>query len=114
MADQDFYALLGVPRSADADTIKKAYRKLALQFHPDKNPGDKKAEERFKRINHANEVLSDPKKRVLYDEFGEIGLREGFDPERARQYSRWHQQSGQGPDLNDLFGGDAGQPVDFG
>lgn len=113
MADEDLYAILGVPRTADADTIKKAYRKLALQYHPDKNPGNKQAEEKFKKINHAYEVLSDPKKRALYDEFGEIGLREGFDPDRARQYARWHAQSGQGPDLEDLFGGPADQPIDF-
>lgn len=114
MAQQDLYAELGVPRNADAETIKKAYRKLALQFHPDKNPGNKKAEERFKKINHANEVLSDPKRRVLYDEFGEVGLREGFDAERARQYAQWHAQSGQGPEMSDLFEGDPGQAVDFG
>jgi curved DNA-binding protein len=114
MAERDLYEELGVPRNADAEAIKKAYRKLALKFHPDRNPGDKKAEERFKKINHANDVLSDAKKRVLYDEFGEVGIREGFDPERARQYSRWHQQSGEGPDLSDLFGGPEGQTVDFG
>jgi curved DNA-binding protein len=112
MAEEDLYATLGVPRDANADAIKKQYRKLALQFHPDKNQGNKEAEERFKRINHANDVLSDPKKRVLYDEFGEVGLREGFDAERARQYAKWHSQGGQGPDLNDLFGGEG--PVDFG
>jgi curved DNA-binding protein len=114
MAEQDLYAVLGVSRTADAESIKKAYRKLALQFHPDRNPGNKAAEEKFKLINHANDVLSDPKKRALYDEFGEVGLREGFDPTRARQYMNWHQQSGQGPDLGDLFGGPEGQPVDFG
>ena len=111
-AEEDLYKVLGVERSADAETIKKSYRKLALKFHPDKNPGDKKAEETFKKINHANEVLSDAKKRALYDEFGEVGLREGFDPSRARQYSQWHSQSGMGPDLNDLFGQGEG-PVDF-
>lgn len=114
MAEQDLYKILGVSRTADAETIKKAYRKLALQYHPDKNPGDKKAEEKFKQINHAYEVLSDPKKRALYDEFGEVGLREGFDAERARQYARWRAQSGQGPDLSDLFGGEGGAAADFG
>jgi curved DNA-binding protein len=115
MAEQDLYAMLGVARNADAEAIKKAYRKLALQFHPDKNPGDKKIEERFKQINHANEILSDPKKRALYDEFGEVGLREGFDADRARQYSRWHAQSGVGPDLSDLFGaGEDGAGFDLG
>lgn len=82
----DFYQELGVSREASQDEIKKAYRKLAGQVHPDKNPGDAKAEARFKRVNRANEVLSDPKKRALYDEFGEEGLREGFDSEMARAY----------------------------
>ncbi len=113
MADEDLYKTLGVERDAAADVIKKAYRKLALKFHPDKNPGDKAAEERFKKINHANEVLSDAKKRALYDEFGEVGLREGFDADRARQYAQWRTQSGgSSPDLNDLFGRGEG-PVDF-
>ena len=76
MAEQDLYAVLGVPRGADAEAIKKAFRALALKHHPDRNPGDKKAEESFKAVNHANEVLSDPKKRKLYDDFGEMGLRE--------------------------------------
>jgi len=113
MTDQDLYAVLGVARGADADAIKKAYRKLAMKYHPDKNPGDKRAEERFKKINHANEVLSDAKKRGLYDEFGDLGLREGFDVEKARQYSKWQSQSAEGPDLGDLFGRGSG-PVDMG
>lgn len=114
MASSDFYAELGVPRSASAEEIKKAYRALAMKFHPDRNPDNKSAEDKFKRINRAYEVLSDSKKRALYDEFGEIALREGFDPERARQYMRW-QQGGGGPSLEDLFGGaDPNQPIDFG
>ena len=84
----DFYKDLGVSRTASADEIKKAYRKLAGQLHPDKNPGDKKAEARFKAMNRANQVLSDPEKRAIYDEFGEEGLREGFDPHAARAYGR--------------------------
>jgi curved DNA-binding protein len=84
----DFYKDLGVSRSASPDEIKKAYRKLAAQLHPDKNPGDKKSETRFKAVNRANQVLSDPAKRSLYDEFGEEGLREGFDPHAARAYGR--------------------------
>ncbi|MFZ5895891.1 MAG: DnaJ C-terminal domain-containing protein [Myxococcota bacterium] len=84
----DFYKDLGVSHDASADEIKKAYRKLAGQLHPDKNPGDKKAEAKFKAVNRAHQVLSDPEKRKLYDEFGEDGLREGFDPHAARAYGR--------------------------
>lgn len=109
----DYYSELGVPRNADEETIKKAFRKLALKYHPDRNQNDKSAELKFKRANQANEVLSDPKKRAIYDEFGEIGLREGFDPERARQYAQWQKQGGGGPNLEDLFGSDSSQPVDF-
>jgi curved DNA-binding protein len=68
---KDYYKLLGVPRTATSDEIKKAYRKLALKYHPDKTKGDKAAEEKFKDINEANEVLSDPAKRKKYDRFGE-------------------------------------------
>lgn len=70
MSKQDFYTLLGVSRSASEEEIKKAYRKLAIQFHPDRNPGDKKAEDKFKEITEAYETLSDPKKREVYDQFG--------------------------------------------
>jgi curved DNA-binding protein len=86
---QDFYAVLGVPKNASGDAIKKAYRKLASQLHPDKNPGNKTAEARFKEVNRAYDALGDAKKRKLYDEFGEDGLREGFDPERVRSYREW-------------------------
>jgi curved DNA-binding protein len=85
MAERDFYRALGVSRSASADEIKKAYRKLARDLHPDRNPGDAAAEERFKSVAEAYGVLSDPKKKGLYDEFGEVGLREGFDPDLARR-----------------------------
>ncbi|AEB12245.1 molecular chaperone DnaJ [Marinithermus hydrothermalis] len=67
---KDYYAILGVSRDASQDEIKRAYRKLALKYHPDKNPGDKEAEERFKEINEAYSVLSDPEKRAQYDRFG--------------------------------------------
>ncbi len=86
MPEQDLYRVLGVARDASEDDIKKAYRRLALEFHPDRNPGDTAAEERFKEISVAHGVLSDPEKRKLYDEFGLQGLRDGFDPEQARRY----------------------------
>jgi len=82
----DFYKELGVTRGASDDEIKKAYRKLAAQLHPDKNPGDKKIESRFKNVNRAYQALSDSEKRKLYDEFGEEGLREGFNSAAARAY----------------------------
>src|ERR1700712_1270118 len=68
---KDYYKVLGLEKTASQDDIKKAYRKLAVKYHPDKNPGDKKAEEKFKEINEANEVLSDAEKRKKYDELGE-------------------------------------------
>jgi curved DNA-binding protein len=71
MEYKDYYKILGVDKKATKEEIKKAYRKLAVQYHPDKNPGDKKAEEKFKQINEANEVLGDPEKRKKYDELGE-------------------------------------------
>lgn len=70
MAQRDYYEILGVARDAEQDVIKKAYRKLAMQFHPDKNPGDKEAEEKFKEAAGAYEILSDPQKRSQYDRFG--------------------------------------------
>jgi curved DNA-binding protein len=82
----DFYKELGVARGASDEEIKKAYRKLAGQLHPDKNPGDKKTEARFKNVNRAYQTLSDAEKRRLYDEFGEEGLREGFNSAAARSY----------------------------
>src|SRR6058998_1914549 len=79
MAKRDYYELLGVDRSASEEDIKKAYRKLAVKFHPDKNPGDHTAEERFKELGEAYEALSDPQKRAAYDQYGH----DAFDP-RAR------------------------------
>lgn len=111
MAEQkDLYAVLGVPRSASSDEIRKAYRKLARKYHPDVNPGDKRAEEQFKDASLANDVLSDPAKRKLYDEFGHDGLQPGFDPERMREYRRW-QQSGRGFAFRTEDGAEA--PFDF-
>lgn len=120
MAD-DLYAVLGVPKTADAGALKKAYRRLAKDLHPDKNPGNKEAESRFKAVNQAYDVLSDEKKRKLYDEFGEAGLREGFDAEHARAYRAYASREqgaprggvriedifgaeGAGGDLGDVFG----------
>lgn len=94
MPVRDLYDVLGVSRGASNDEIRKAYRKLAKKFHPDMNPGDKKAEEKFKEITAAHEVLSDAKKRKLYDEFGPDALRTGFDEKAADQYRQWRQHGG--------------------
>src|SRR5215216_5047652 len=70
-AKQDYYEILGIKRDAKPEEIKKAYRRLARKYHPDVNPGDKAAEERFKLMSEAHDVLSDPKKRSVYDRFGQ-------------------------------------------
>lgn len=74
MAKEDYYQILGVEKNADATTIKKAYRQQAMKFHPDKNPGDKAAEDKFKQAAEAYEVLSDPQKKARYDQFGHAGM----------------------------------------
>jgi curved DNA-binding protein len=88
MAENDFYKILGVPRTASEAEIRKAYKNLARKFHPDKNPGNAQAEEKFKAVAHASDVLLNKKKRELYDEFGEVGLKEGFNADAFRQYRR--------------------------
>jgi len=92
--ERDLYDVLGVSRGASTDDIRKSYRKLAKKYHPDMNPGDKKAEEKFKEITAAHEVLADEKKRKLYDEFGPDALRTGFDEKAADQYRQWRQHGG--------------------
>ncbi len=95
---EDLYKILGVPKKATKEEIKKAYRKLARKWHPDINPGNKEAEQKFKDISHAYGCLGNEEKRKLYDEFGEDGLKSGFDAEKVRNYRNWgsFQQAGQG------------------
>jgi curved DNA-binding protein len=108
MQYRDYYKILEVSKSASQDDIKKAYRKLAKKHHPDANPGDKKAEEKFKEINEANEVLSDPEKRKKYDQFGNnynFANGSDFDPS---QYGfgknvRYEYKTGAGNDFSDFF-----------
>lgn len=103
---EDYYRILGLNKGADEKEIKKAYRKLARKYHPDLNPGDKEAEQRFKEINEAYEILSDPKKRAQYDQFGpsafESGFREygpGFEGFKTYEYT-----GEEFADLGDIFG----------
>jgi len=88
MAEKDYYSILGVPRGAPDKDIKAAYRKLARKYHPDVNPGDKSAEAKFKEVNEAYEVLSDPEKRKKYDQYGS-------DFENAEAFARARQQARQ-------------------
>src|SRR6516162_7349535 len=83
---KDYYGILGLKKSASQEDIRKAFRKLARKHHPDVNPGDKKAEERFKDISEANDVLSDPKKRKIYDQLGFYS--DNIDPAAAEAYAR--------------------------
>ncbi|MGB8329392.1 MAG: J domain-containing protein [Polyangiales bacterium] len=103
MADRDFYKILGVSREASPEEIKKAYRKLAKELHPDRNPDDKQAEDRFKDVSAAYAVVSDSEKRKLYDQFGEMGLREGFDPEAYQAATQGAGGFG-GFDFGEIFG----------
>ena len=105
---KDFYDLLGVKKSASTDDIRKAFRKLARKYHPDVNPGDKAAEEKFKQISEANDVLSDPKKRKVYDQLGYYS--DNINPDAAEAYAR-AAQGGYGPSA--AGGRGQGVPVDF-
>lgn len=110
---KDYYAVLGVAKTASAEEIKKAYRKLALKYHPDKNPGDAKAEERFKEISEAYAVLSDADKRKQYDQFGDAGFHQRFSQEdifRNANFNDIFREFGFGDDLfGNLFGGRGGR-----
>src|ERR1700693_4412754 len=83
---KDYYEILGVKKSASAEEVRKAFRKLARKYHPDVNPGDKSAEEKFKALSEANEVLSDPKKRKIYDQVGFYS--DDIDPATAEAYAK--------------------------
>jgi len=101
MTKRDYYEILGVDRNASQDDVKKAYRKIAIKFHPDKNPGDKTAEENFKEAAEAYEVLSNPEKRAQYERFGHSGMRGGFGAGGGMSMEDIFSQFG------DIFGGSA-------
>jgi DnaJ-class molecular chaperone len=115
---RDYYKILGVTRDATPEQVKTAYRRLARQLHPDVNPNNKQAEERFKEVNAAFAVLSDPQKRKLYDTFGEESTRVGFDAEQAAAYRQWQERAERGPqggfDPSAWFGAGEGDFNDLG
>ncbi len=95
---RDYYEVLGVGRDCDDPSLKSAYRKLALQYHPDRNPNDQEAEEKFKEAAEAYSVLSDPQKRAAYDRYGHQGLQgfgasQGFDPDAVQRFRRHPRRS---------------------
>ena len=119
MSEKDFYEVLGVENSASSDEIKKAYRKLAIKYHPDKNPGDKKAEEKFKEISNAFDVLKDEEKRQKYDQFGHDafqgggGFSRGVDPfDLFKDVFGGSGGGGFGSIFDDFFGGSSGGSSD--
>ncbi|WP_321532859.1 DnaJ C-terminal domain-containing protein [uncultured Desulfuromonas sp.] len=110
---KDYYATLGVTKQASEQEIKKAYRKLAVKYHPDKNPGDKQAEEKFKEISEAYAVLSDPEKKTQYDQFGDTGFHQRYSQEdifRGADFGDIFREFGMGGDdiFSQLFGGMGG------
>src|SRR3712207_1770072 len=110
----DYYSVLGVARTASDDEIKKAYRKLAMTYHPDRNNGSKEAEERFKEITEAYDVLRDPQKRAAFDRYGEAGLRGGggggyHHVDLSEALGIFMRDFGGFGGLDDLFGGARGQ-----
>jgi DnaJ-class molecular chaperone len=106
---ESLYDTLGVKKGAASDAIRSAYRKLARKHHPDVNPDNKAAEDKFKKISAAYEVLADDKKRAAYDEFGDEALQGGFDPDKAREYKKWQSTRQQ---RSSRFSGDGG-PIEF-
>ena len=105
MAKQDYYATLGVERGASADELKKAYRKLAMQYHPDRNPGDAKAEEKFKEINEAYDVLKDDQKRSAYDRYGHAAFENGGMGAGGGMGGGFGFEGGLGDIFEQMFGG---------
>jgi len=112
MAYIDYYKILGVDKSATQDDIKKAYRKQARKLHPDLNPNDKEAEKKFKELNEANEVLSNPENRAKYDKYGE-NWKHGEEYEKAQQQQRQYQGQGGGNYGGGFSGADFGEGEDF-
>jgi curved DNA-binding protein len=112
MEYKDYYKILGVERKASADDIRSAYRKLAMKYHPDKNPGDKKAEDKFKDINEAYQVLSDDQKRARYDQLGSAysNFRTSGGRPGDFRWDDWFQQNAgqRGGNVDDMFGGGGG------
>src|SRR5260221_13489736 len=112
---KDYYGALGVKKNATAEEIRKAFRKLARKYHPDVNPNDKKAEEKFKELSEANDVLSDPKKRKIFDQLGFYS--DNIDPAAAEAYARGGGFGaggfGDGPSPG-RGAGSQGAPFDFG